>query len=220
MLKQKKIQHLDGACMIDGRFQRGFSNERLNSTPEPKVRSDERGFFIMSLSENSKVYFEEFYSFLEQVYIRSARERERLIEKIARTSSKNSETLAYYRARRVIIDLLLRSVIRFYTDGSNLGVIMTPWCFGTVVLEKIEVYRDRISRGEVNDTNIPDYPYYIVRYMDEIHRSVLMELFDFPEEAFQMRWQYSELLKRYSKILSNITTQLRSVLTNVKNLGA
>lgn len=206
--------------MIDGRFHRGFSNERLNSTPEPKVRSDERGFFIMSLSENSKVYFEEFYSFLEQVYIRSARERDLLGEKIARTSPESTETLAYYRARRVIIDLLLRSVIRFYTDGSNLGVIMTPWCFGTVVLEKIEVYRDRISRGEVNDTNIPEYPYYVVRYMDEIHKSVLMELFDFPEEAFQMRWQYSELLKRYSRILTNITTQLRSVLTNVKNLGA
>jgi len=47
----------------------------------------------------------------------------------------------------------------------------------------------------------------------------LLELLDFPEEAFKMRWQYSELLKRYSGILSNITTQLQSVLANVRQLG-
>ncbi|RME24385.1 MAG: hypothetical protein D6800_08775 [Candidatus Zixiibacteriota bacterium] len=205
--------------MLDNRYQRGFSNERLSSTIEPKVRKDERGFFIMSLSENTKVYFEDYYTFLEQVYYRASMERQALNEKIDRTPKHQDETLAYYRARAVIVDLVLRTVIRFYTDGANLGVIMSPWCFGTVVLEKIEVYRDRIAKGEVHDPNIPEYPYFVVRYIDEIYKTVLMELFDFPQEAFQMRWQYSELLKRYSKILSNITSQLQSVLSSVKNLG-
>ena len=97
---------------------------------------------------------------------------------------------------------------------------MTPWCFGTVVLEKVEVYRDRLSKGEVNDPNTGDYPYDVVRYMDEIYKVVLLELFDFPEKAFQMRWQYSEILRRYSGILSDITTRLQSVLNTVKNFNS
>ena len=45
------------------------------------------------------------------------------------------------------------------------------------------------------------------------------EMFDFPETAFQMRWQYSELLKKYSNILSGITGSLQSVLTMIKAQG-
>lgn len=206
--------------MLDSRFQRGFSQERLTSVKEPKIRKDEIGHYIMSLSENSKVYFEDFYGFLRATYEKAKNERISIRTKIEQTPISQCETLAYYRARLVIIDLLTRSIMRFYTDGSNLGVIMTPWCFGTVVLEKIEVYRDRISRGEVEDSNIPDYPYYVVKYIDEIYKIALLELFDFPQEAFQMRWQYSELLKRYSRILTDITGSLQSVIKSVKNIGA
>jgi len=206
--------------MLEGRYQRGFSPERLAADQEPKVRNDERGYYIMSLSENTRVYFNDFYSFLEISYERASATRKSLDEKIAATSDDSAETLSYYRANGVIVDLLMRTIRRFYTDGSNLGVVMTPWCFGTVVLEKVEVYRDRLSKGEVSDSNVLDYPYDIVKYIDEIHKIVLLGLFDFPEKAFQMRWQYSEILRRYSGILSDITSRLQSVLSTVKNLGA
>jgi hypothetical protein len=206
--------------MLDGRYQRGFSQERLASGQEPKVRRDEKGYYIMSLSENTRVYFEDFYSFLEVTYERAAVARQALDDKIAETPVDSAETLAYYRANGVIVDLLMRTVRRFYTDGSNFGVIMTPWCFGTVVLEKIEVYRDRLSKGEVRDPNVTEYPYDVVKYVDEIYKVVLLELFDFPEKAFQMRWQYSEILRRYSGILSDITSRLQSVLATVKNFGS
>jgi len=206
--------------MLEGRYQKGFSPERLVANQEPKVRKDERGYYIMSLSENTRVYFNDFYSFLEITYERASATRMALDEKIAATSDDSAETLAYYRANGVIVDLLMRTVRRFYTDGSNLGVVMTPWCFGTVVLEKVEVYRDRLSKGEVNDSNVPDYPYDIVKYIDEVHKVVLLGLFDFPEKAFQMRWQYSEILRRYSGILSDITSRLQSVLSTVKNFGS
>ncbi|MCK4302160.1 MAG: hypothetical protein KAW91_05275 [candidate division Zixibacteria bacterium] len=206
--------------MLDGKFQRGFSPERLASTKEPRVRKDERGFFLMSLSENTKVYFEDFYRFLEATYSRAGAEREILNQKLAATKPEQVETIAYYRSRGVIIDLLLQTIRRFYTDGANFGVIMTPWCFGTVMLEKIEVHRDRLSRGEIHDGNIPDYPYYVIKYIDETYKTALLELFDFPEKAFQMRWQYSELLKRYSRILTNITSSLHSVLGMIKNYGS
>lgn len=203
--------------MLEGRYQRGFSQERLESTSDPKIRKDDHGYYIMSLSENSKVYFDDFYHFLELAYANANRERARLAEKLMVTTTDFNESIAYYRAKSVIIDLLMKNIRRFYTDGANLGIVMTPWCFGTVMLEKIEVYRERISKGEVQDPNIPDYPYYVVNYIDEIYKIVLLELFDFPEQAFQMRWQYSELLKKYSKILTNITTSLNSVMSTIKN---
>jgi hypothetical protein len=206
--------------MLDGRFHRGFSAERLATCQEPKVRKDETGFYIMSLSENTKVYFEDFYTFLETCYTRASASRRILDQKIAATTTDKVESLAFYRASGVIVDLLMRTIRRFYTDGSNLGVIMTPWCFGTVVLEKVEVYRDRLSKGEVQDVNVVEFPYDVIQYVDEVYKAALLELFDFPEKAFQMRWQYSEILKRYSTILSDITGRLQSVLTTVKNFGA
>jgi len=206
--------------MLEGRYQRGFSPERLASQQEPKVRKDERGYYIMSLSENARVYFEDFYSFLSLTYTRAVEVRKVLDDAIADTPEDHAETVAFYRAKGVIVDLLLRTIRRFYTDGSNLGVVMTPWCFGTVVLEKVEVYRDRLAKGEVKDPNVTGYTYDVIRYIDEIYKIVLLELFDFPEKAFQMRWQYSEILRRYSGILADITTRLNSVLTTVKNFGS
>ncbi|HUV30724.1 MAG TPA: hypothetical protein VMY05_06540 [Acidobacteriota bacterium] len=206
--------------MLDNRYQRGFTSQRLTAMTEPRVRKDDRGYFIMSLSENTKVYFDDFYRFLETTYHHGLKEKAVLLQKIQVTPANCVETQAYYRAKAVIVDLVLRAVRRFYTDGSNFGVIMTPWCFGTVILEKIEVYRDRLSKGEVHDPNISDYPYYVVKYVDEIYKAELLTLFDFPEKAFQMRWQYSELLKRYSRVLSDITVRLNSVLQSVKNFGA
>lgn len=206
--------------MLDAKYQRGFSKERLVAMQEPRIKSDDRGIYIMSLSENTKVYFEDYYDFLRKTYLRAARERVRLDEKIRVTDPRNEESLAYYRARGVIVDLLMRTVRRFYMDGSNFGVVMTPWCFGTVVLEKCEVYRERLAKGEVHDPNIDSYPFYVVKYMDEIYKQTLLELFDFPSQAFQMRWQYTELLKRYSRMLGDITGRLQGVLGTVRQLGA
>jgi len=203
--------------MLDGKFQRGFSNERLASTTEPKVREDEGGFYIMTLSENTKVYFEDFYSFLERVYNKASYERQALYAKIADTPVDRTETLAFYRARGIILDQLMKGIMRFYTDGSTFGVIMTPWCFGTVMLEKIEAYRERLSKGEVHDPNIPEYPFYVIQYLDEVGRATLLELFEFPDQAFQMRWQYSVLLKKYSSILTSITGSLKTVLDSIRN---
>ncbi len=205
--------------MLDGHFQRGFAPDRLASTQEPKVKQDGRGFYIMSLSENCKVYFEDYYQFLEVTYHRAKAEREQLDCKLRQTAPEQAELLSYYRARAVIVDLLMRTIRRFYTDGANFGVVMTPWCFGTVVLEKVEVYRERLSKGEVHDQNIAEYPYYVIKYIDEIYKAALLELFDFPEQAFQMRWQYSELLKRYSGVLNTISNSLQSVLLQIKNYG-
>ena len=96
---------------------------------------------------------------------------------------------------------------------------MSPWCFGTVTLEKLEIYRDQVAKGEITDSNVPDYPYYILRYINEIYKSCLLDTFDFPEKAFSMRWQYTELLKRYSQVLTNVTSSLENVLELVKKYG-
>ena len=206
--------------MLEGRYQRGFSDERLAISADPRVKKDEVGYYTMSLSENTKVYFDDFYRFLELTYENATNQRNEVLLKASNTPATHEETIAFYRAKTVILELVLKTIRRFYCDGGNYGVVMTPWCFGTVMLEKVEVYRDRLSKGEISDPNIPDYPYYAIKYIEEIYKTTLLELFDFPENAFHMRWQYSELLKRYSKILGNITDSLNSVLKTVKSYGS
>ncbi len=200
-------------------LERGFPQSRLENQREPKVKHDERGYFIMTLSENIKVYFEDYYQFLELIAGRCAAEQEKLECALSTTPADHVESMAYYRARRVIVELVHRNVRSFYSDRHNLGVIMTPWCFGTVILEKVELMRDRISRGEVSNTDIGEYPFDVVRYIDEIKTSVLMDIFEFPPKAFAMRWQYTELIKRYSTALSNVTTSLQNILELMKNYG-
>ncbi|MFC1475839.1 hypothetical protein ACFLQW_02415 [Candidatus Zixiibacteriota bacterium] len=200
-------------------MERGFPRERLANQSEPRIKKDERGYYLHTLSENIKIYFEEYYQFLELLAAKCHIEESRLDEQIADCDPRRSETLSYYRARKIIVKLILRTITSFYTDKTNLGVIMTPWCFGTVILEKIEIYRDRLSRGDVQDANIPDYPYDVVRYIDEIHKTALLEILEFPPEAFKMRWQYTELIRRYSTVLSNITSSLQSILLTVRSYG-
>ena len=85
------------------------------------------------------------------------------------------------------------------------------------MLEKIEAYRERLSKGEIHDPNVPEYPFYVIQYLDEVGRATLLELFEFPDQAFQMRWQYSVLLKKYSSILTSITGSLKNVLDSIRN---
>jgi hypothetical protein len=205
--------------MLAENYTRGFTEEKLKTVNEPRVKYDTGGFYIMTISENVKVYFEDYYSFLELSYDKCMAELADLEQKLNSLSSEWTETVACYNAKRTILQILAKTIRSFYTDHSNYGVIMSPWCFGTVVLEKVESFRDRLTRGQVAEEKIPDNPYYVVRYMDEIHKKTLLDLFDFPEEAFKMRWQYSELLKRYSKVLNNITGSLQSVMMIIKSYG-
>jgi hypothetical protein len=209
-----------GDKMLDNKFKQGFHKERLDSVKEPKVHKDGRGYYIYTLSENVKVHFDDYYQFLEKVWEKCNRELHIIEDKLNDTDPGYTETLSFLRARKIVIEQIKKSVLSFYTDGSNFGVIMTPWCFGTVVLEKTELYRERLARGDIQDPNIPEYPYYVIKYMDEIYKKTLLDVFDFPADAFKMRWQYSELLKRYSKVLSNIAGSLNSVLLMVKNYGS
>lgn len=208
-----------GEAMLADNYKRGFTEEQLKTVSEPRVKYDTGGFYIMTISENVKVYFEDFYGFLELTYDRCMAELAAIEKKLSSFGPEWTETTAFYTADRIILQIVAKNIRSFYTDGSNYGVIMTPWCFGTVMLEKVEVYRDRLGKGQVADEKIPDNPYYVVRYMDEIYRKTLLDLFEFPEEAFKMRWQYSELLKRYSKVLQNITGSLQSVMMMIKSYG-
>lgn len=197
--------------LING-TKRGFTPERLEELKDPKVGKDRRGYHIFTLSENVKVYFDDFYRFLERTEKRCLRELKLLEGKVKSCPPEREESLAYLRAKKIIVERLLDSVYRHYREDTNLGFVMSGWCFGTVVLERVEIYRGKISKGQIHDTNIPDYPYFVLRYIDEIYKIVLLDLLEFPEKAFSMRWQYTELLKRYSKVLSKVTTSLHSIL--------
>jgi hypothetical protein len=206
--------------MLAENYNRGFNADKLKTSSEPKVKYDEGGFYIMTISEDVKVYFEDFYGFLENGYDQCISELVRIEQKLNSIGPEWTESKAFLTAYRIILELVAKNIRSFYTDGSNFGVVMTPWCFGTVMLEKVENFRDRLAKGQVADINLPENTFYVTRYMDEIYKKSLLDLFDFPDDAFKMRWQYSELLKRYSKVLQNITGSLQSVLMMIKSYSA
>lgn len=206
--------------MVANQIKKGFPKERFEKTVEPRVKKDEGGLYMYTLSENVKVYFDDYYQFLEQVESRALADLTDIKSKCAALASHEKELGAYLYARKKIAEVVLKTVYDFYSEANNFGVVMTPWCFGTVVLEKVEAYRDKLSKGNADDDDLPEYVYDVVRYLDEIYRKTLLELFGFPEKAFSMRWQYSELLKRYSKALTNITASLQSVMMLVKSYGS
>ena len=205
--------------MLAQNYKRGFALERLKTVSEPKVKYDEGGFYINTISENVKVYFEDYYKFLEYSYDKCLAELHRVERELDSYGSDWVETRAFYVAYQTILQLVAKNIRSYYTDGSNFGVVMTPWCLGTVLLEKVESYRDRLKGGHISSDHIPENHFYVARYIDEIYKKVLLDLFDFPEEAFKMRWQYSELLKRYGRTLQNITGSLQTVMLMVKNYG-
>jgi hypothetical protein len=195
---------------------RGFPEGWLKKQKEPKVKKDERGYYIYTVNENKKVYFEDFYYFLEKTEKRCLEEMRSLGKKIDNCDLERQETLAYYNARKIIVEVILKNLNQYYEDSTTLGVIMSPWCFGTVILEKVERQKERLSRGQLLNSDLPEYPYYVLRYIDEIYKKTLLELFEFPEEAFRYRWQYTEVAKRCSKTLSSITDTLSSILSLVR----
>jgi len=205
--------------MLTNRTKRGFTPERLQELKDPKVARDRRGHYVFTLSENVKVYFDDFYGFLEKSEKRCLQAQRELEEKIRSCPPEKEETLAYLRAKKIVTERLLDSIYRHYREDTNLGFVMSGWCFGTVVLERVEIYRGKISKGQIHDPNIPDYPYFVLRYIDEIYKAVLLHLLEFPEKAFSMRWQYTELLKRYSKVLSKVTASLHNAILLFKFHG-
>jgi len=205
--------------MLSNGIKRGFPKERLKKIKEPKVHKDEGGFFIFTINENVKVYFEDFYTFLEKAEKRCLEEKRQLEEKLSNCDPQKTETLSYYKARKIIADLLLKNVYSFYGDSSSFGVIMSPWCYGTVMLEKVEHHKELIAKGEINDPEISENVYFILKYMDEIFRKTLLELLDLPEEALKVKWQYTDLLRRYSKLLGGVVSTLEAILVWVKAQG-
>jgi hypothetical protein len=197
-------------------IKRGFSEEKLRKISEPKVKKDAAGYYLYTVNEGVKVYFEDFYTFLEEVEGRSLRELKELKKKTERCDPKCEETRAYYYARKIIVEVVLKNVYGYYGDDSTFGVIQTPWCFGTVILEKIENYKERLSRGEFPDVNLPESPYLVLRYIDEIYKNTVLDLFQLPQEAFSIKWQYTDLLKRFDGTLSNACTNLANILALIK----
>ncbi len=205
--------------MLTNGLDRGFKEATLKKTRDSRIGKDDGGFYIYTTSENIKVYIDLYYTFLEKTEKRALKEYKAVKQKLTETPSMHEETVSFYRAKLIILEQLLKNVYKYYADSTNSSSLMTPWCFGTIVLEKIELYRDKISKGQVNDPNIPEYPFYVLQYIDEIYKKTLLDIFEFPEKAFSMRWQYTELLKRYSKVLSDVTNSLQNVLQMIKSYG-
>jgi len=191
----------------------------FNSTTDPLIQKDSVGYFIESLSENQVVYLDDYYRFLEIIHARCEKEIEKTrVQLIELVEADSPELTGYLSAKIIIQKHIVKTIIRFYTEKSLHGVIMTPWCFGTIMLEKVEVLTEKIRKGEVSGPDIGKYPFYVLQYLDEASKNILLDTFSFPPKAFECRWQYTTILKRYAEILEDIRTTLNRVINKLPHI--
>ena len=94
--------------MLAENYKRGFTEEKLKSVPEPRVKYDTGGFYIMTISENVKVYFEDYYAFLESSYDKCMAGLSEIEQKLNSFGSEWTETVAYYTAARTILQIVAK----------------------------------------------------------------------------------------------------------------
>jgi len=171
------------------RTSRGFSDERLQDLADREIiGEDQGGFFLYTILEDAKVYFEEAYGFLEQSHQRCREYLARLEEDMAK-GVEDARDLLRLRAHCEVARRLLDFLEDCYTTSNDLTYIMSPRCYATFFLESIE----GLDHSEIEDRTLP---LAVLDLMQEETPDLLLELLDLPPEALSKRWQYVELAQR------------------------
>jgi len=171
------------------RAYRGLSDELLENLADREIiGEDEGGFFLYTISEDAKVYFEEAYRFLEQSHQRCREYLAKLEEDMAR-GVEDAGTLRRLQAHREVTRLLLDFLEDYYTTANDLAAIMSPRCYATVFLEGI----DELDHTEIEDCTLP---LAVLDLIQEEAPDLILKLLDLPPEALSKRWQYVELARR------------------------
>ena len=172
------------------RASRGLSDELLENLADREViGEDEGGFFLYTISEDAKVYFEEAYRFLEQSHQRCREYLAKLEEDMVR-GVEDTGTLLRLQARREVVRRLLDFLENCYTTTDDLTFIMSPRCYATFFLESIE----ELDHTEIEDRTLP---LAVLDFIQEEAPDLVLELLDLPPEALSKRWQYMELARRF-----------------------
>ena len=74
--------------MLTNGLERGFSERNLRLINNPKVGQDKVGWYIYTASENIKVYFDNYYKFLETVELKCLRDVKELESKLTETKNR------------------------------------------------------------------------------------------------------------------------------------
>ena len=178
--------------------ERGLTKDKLATIFQNNIiAKDNNGFFLYTINENKKVYFEQFYRFLEKVEKKCQQELNTVREELDEVDKPGEEKRAYLLAKQAILIILLDRIEFHYTDKTNLESIVSEWCFGTMVYE---IVRDVDALFEYNFTFEIDFgkkPALVTDKIEQICRKTLLDIFKFPDRAFDNMWQYMDLVNRF-----------------------
>jgi hypothetical protein len=172
------------------RSSRGLSDELLENLANREIiGEDEGGFFLYTILEDAKVYFEEAYGFLEQSHQRCREYLAKLEEDMAK-GVDDAETLLRLQACREVARRLLDFLENCYTTTNDLTFIMSPRCYATFFLEGVE----ELDHSEIEDRTLP---LAVLDWIQEEAPDLILELLDLPPEALSKSWQYMEVARRF-----------------------
>jgi len=198
-------------------LERGFDGE--NALRNVNIKRDKGGLYVMTATENEKVYLDDFYNLLTATAKKAEMTWEELPKKLQ--DATGQEIRAYYISRRLIASLVLYTVRRFYTS-SEYEDIMTPWCFASLcrwllleeIVDKINTTND-INNVFGSKLDHVDNPVLIVRYIKESGKTTLREIFQLPEEVFNHDWHFMEIWRKYTISCRETEESLNRVMTEL-----
>ncbi len=171
---------------------RGFPLSKLERLYNNNViHYDSGGYYLFQ--ETYKIYFNDFYRFLEYVESRAMRKLNLINQKLALPFIFSKEAEMQLIARKIILDIFFNLLYMHYEEGNNLNLIMPEWCFGTLVLETVINIEVLVKDGEYEIINTPEP---VLEIVPEIGKDFLLDIFEFPEEAFMEMWHHNILDRR------------------------
>jgi hypothetical protein len=134
--------------MLKNGMERGFTESELDQLWKQEIIGrDSRGYYIHTAYENDKVYFEDYYRFLEKIELKSLNMIESANWSISQEDKRDKLIRLY--AEKLILLKILDLIQIHYSHYEGLELVLSPEAFWEYAALSIESIQDSIPRDRL-----------------------------------------------------------------------
>lgn len=134
--------------MLKNGMERGFTEQELDQLWEQEIIGrDSHGYYVHNAYENDKVYFEDYYLFLEKIEVKSLNMIESANWSISKEDKRDKLIRLY--AEKLILLKILDLIQTHYSRYEGLELILSPKAFWEYAALSIESIQDSIPRSRL-----------------------------------------------------------------------
>lgn len=168
--------------MLENGTERGFSQYELDQLWDQEIiGQDEEGYYVHSAYENSKVYFEDFYQFLEKIEAKCLSMIESANWSISQEDKRDRITELY--AEKLILLKVLELIRNHYGFYQGLEFIAPPQAFAQYAIWNIESIEENIPQDRLEgNRNVAEVLEKVKEIYGDILGEILEEFIDLDED--------------------------------------